>query len=63
MNDYPCDCDEMKWMMDSNEVFKKEDVGWVLVWIEFDRSSKGTNIEKLGVRFSHCLFCGKKINN
>jgi len=53
----------MEWMVDNNKVFKKEDGEWVLVWIELDRSSQGTNIEKFGVRFSHCLFCGNKINN
>lgn len=63
MSDYPCKCDEMEWMVDNNKVFKKEDGEWVLVWIELDRSPQGTNIEKFGVRFSHCLFCGNKINN
>jgi len=50
-------------MVDHNEVFKKEDGEWVLVWVELDRSPNGTNIERFGVRFRHCLFCGGKINN
>ena len=53
----------MKWMVDHNKVFEEEDGEWMLVWIELDRSPQGTNIEKFGVRFSHCLFCGGKINN
>ena len=62
MSDYPCICDEMKWMIDHNEVFKIENNDWMLVWMELDRSSeKKTNIEKFGVRFSHCMFCGRKI--
>jgi len=59
---YPCNCKGMKWMMDNNEVFKNESK-WMLTWIELDRDGKDTNIERFGVRFSHCLFCGKKINN
>jgi len=63
MNNYPCQCGGMRWMIDHNEVFKEEDGEWMLVWIELDRSPQGTNIEKFGVRFNHCLFCGGKINN
>lgn len=63
MNNYPCQCEGMKWMVDHNEVFKKEDGEWVLAWIELDRSPQGTNIERFGIRFSHCLFCGERINN
>lgn len=62
MIDYPCDCKEMEWMMDNNEVFKNENK-WMLTWIELDRDGKNTNIEEFGVRIHHCLFCGKKINN
>jgi len=53
----------MKWMIDNNKVFKKDDGNWMLTWMELDRDSKKTNIENFGVRFKHCLFCGKKINN
>ena len=63
MKEYPCVCEEMKWMVDNNRVFKKENGGWMLTWIELDRDVKGTNIENFGVRFKYCLFCGKKINN
>lgn len=59
---YPCNCEEMEWMMDNNEVFKNESK-WMLTWTELDRDGKDTNIERFGVRFKYCLFCGKKINN
>ena len=59
--DYPCDCEDMKWMVDNNKVFVKEKNIWVLSWIELDKTDKGTNIEKFGVKFDFCLFCGKKI--
>ena len=62
MSNYPCICEEMKWMIDNNKVFKKEDGDWILAWIELDRDGKNTNIENFGVRFKYCLFCGKKIN-
>lgn len=58
---YPCDCEDMMWMVDNNKVFKKENDRWVLHWIELDKHDKGTNIETFGVRFNNCLFCGKKI--
>lgn len=53
----------MKWMVDNNKVFKKENGSWMLIWIELDRNGKTINIENFGVRFEYCLFCGKKINN
>jgi hypothetical protein len=59
--DYPCDCPEMKWMIDRNDVFRKEEGHWILAWIELDKTDKGTNIERLGVKFHNCIFCGKKI--
>lgn len=58
--DYPCECDEMKWMVDNNKVFKYKDNGWMLTWIELDKSKKGVNIEKFGVRINYCMFCGNK---
>ncbi len=58
---YPCECEDMMWMVDNNKVFKKENDRWVLRWTELDKHDKGTNIETFGVRFSNCLFCGKKI--
>jgi hypothetical protein len=58
---YPCDCVDMKWMMDNNNVFRKESHNWILAWTELDSTDKGTNIEKFGVKFNYCLFCGKRI--
>ena len=58
---YPCDCQDMKWMVDNNDVFRKESGNWILAWIELDKNNKGTNIEKFGVKFKYCLFCGKRI--
>lgn len=63
MNNYPCQCNEMKWMIDNNKAFKKDGGNWMLTWMELDRDGKKTNIENFGVRFGYCLFCGKKINN
>lgn len=60
---YPCDCEDMRWMVDNNKVFKKEDGMWFLSWIELDRSVRNTQIERFGVKFDYCLFCGKKIKN
>jgi hypothetical protein len=58
---YPCDCADMKWMINNNKVFKKEDGQWILSWIELDKTGAGIYIEKFGVRFDHCMFCGRKI--
>lgn len=60
---YPCDCADMKWMIDNNKVFSQEDGEWILGWIELDKTKSGMNIERLGVRFNYCLFCGKRIGN
>jgi hypothetical protein len=60
-NKYPCDCPDMRWMIDNNKVFKEEDGKWILTWIELDKTKKGTNIERFGVKISYCLFCGKEI--
>ena len=58
----PCDCPSMKWMVDNNDVFRKEDCHWILSWVELtDKTKKGTNIERFGVKFDYCIFCGKKI--
>ncbi len=59
--DYPCWCPDMRWMVDNNEVFVEENGRWVLKWVELDKTDKGTNIETFGVKFNHCLFCGKRI--
>lgn len=58
---YPCSCPDMRWMLDNNKVFQKENGHWMLTWIELDKHEKGTNIEKFGVKISHCIFCGKEI--
>jgi hypothetical protein len=61
---YPCNCKDMKWMMDHNKVFKKSENRWLLTWIELDKEDKkGINIEQLGVVINHCIFCGNKISN
>lgn len=59
--EYPCNCPDMKYMMDNNDVFRKEDTHWILVWVELDKTDKGTNIERYGIKFHNCMFCGKKI--
>lgn len=59
---YPCDCKDMRWMVDHNKVFVEENGTWVLAWIELDKTEKGdTNIERFGIRIRYCNFCGKKI--
>lgn len=59
---YPCDCEDMRWMVDNNKVFKKEDGMWFLSWMELSGAGKDMHIERFGVKFDYCLFCGKKIN-
>ena len=59
---YPCQCADMKWMVDNNKVFINDDGLWLLSWLELDKVPNGTiNIEHFGVKFEYCLFCGKKI--
>jgi len=61
--EYPCNCKEMIWMMDNNQVFKKEESRWLLTWKELDKDkNKGVNIEQFGVVIYYCMFCGKKIS-
>jgi hypothetical protein len=61
LKDYLCNCIDMKWMQDNNKVFEYENGHWFLAWIELDKYNNGTNIERFGVKFNYCLFCGKKI--
>lgn len=61
--EYPCNCSGMKWMIDRNKVFQEQDGKWVLSWIELDKTKKGINIERFGVKFEYCMFCGKKIKD
>jgi len=48
-------------MIDHNAVFIKEDDHWILSWMGLDKTNKGTNIERFGVKFHNCMFCGRKI--
>jgi len=59
--EYPCNCEDMRWMIDNNKVFKKDEDIWVLSWIELDKTNSGVNVTPLGVKFKYCLFCGKGI--
>ena len=59
--DYPCNCVDMHWMIDNNKVFEENDGGWVLGWIELDKTKSGINLERFGVKFNYCLFCGKRL--
>jgi len=60
--EYPCDCEDMHWMVDHNKVFQNENGIWVLSWIELDKNKDGTvNIPIYGVKFNYCMFCGKGI--
>jgi len=62
--EYPCNCNDMRWMVNNNRVFKKADGRWLLTWIELDKENKrGINIENFGVVIHHCMFCGNKIKN
>jgi hypothetical protein len=63
-NKYPCDCDEMRFMIDNHELFMYDNHNeWFLTWIvkEFDEEKGVTNLPKLGVKFDYCMFCGKEI--
>jgi hypothetical protein len=52
----------MKWMVDNNKVFVKNNDVWFLAWIELDKTEKGEiNKENFGIRIRYCNFCGKKI--
>jgi len=64
MHKYPCKCQDMKWMVDHNTVFKHSDGRWMLTWVEFDKEKqKGINIDRFGVVVHYCMFCGNKIKN
>ncbi len=60
---YPCDCEDMKWMVDNNKVFQKENNKWLLVWKEIDRDAATTTINNYAVTINYCVFCGKRIGN
>jgi len=61
-NKYPCDCNDMIWMIHHEKVFKFEDGFWALSWMELDRTEKGeVNIGHFGVKIKHCPFCGKEL--
>jgi len=58
---YPCDCENSKFIMDNYDVIKDENNAWMLNWLELDKTNKGTNIQRLGIRVKYCMFCGKKL--
>jgi hypothetical protein len=63
-SNYPCNCENMVWMINNSDIFKFQDSAWVLHWIELDKGKDGTtSIERFGVRFQYCMFCGRSINN
>lgn len=58
---YPCACDDMKWLVDNNDVFVHIDGHWLVKWTEFDRVGIKSNIQVLSIRMYYCVFCGKKL--
>lgn len=60
--EYPCDCLDMKYVINNTNLIKKEDGHWIFTWIDgLDKTSKGTNIERFGMKFEYCPWCNKKI--
>jgi len=60
---YPCDCQDGKFIKDNYDVIKMENGAWMLNWLELDKTDKGTNIQRLGIRVKYCMFCGKELKN
>jgi len=60
---YPCDCPNMKWLMDNNKVFQLNEGRWMLTWVELDKEKSHTNVTPYGIAIYYCNFCGKKIKN
>jgi hypothetical protein len=58
---YPCDCEDMRFIIDNYDKFQYQEGHWLDVWKNLDKTEKGTNIETFGVKFYYCEFCGKKI--
>jgi len=60
-NDYPCNCDDMVFVINNLDLIEKMDNHWLIKWKELDRTAKGINIENLAIKFLYCPFCGNKI--
>lgn len=59
---YPCDCPDVKWLVDNYKLFIKDNDTWVISWMEIDKESKPNMIiQTFGIKFNFCMFCGKKI--
>lgn len=59
---YPCNCADMQWLVDNNDVFINRENHWMMKWTEFDRVGIKNNIQVFAIRIYYCVFCGKKIN-
>ena len=59
--EYPCNCDDMIFVINNLDLISKVDIHWVIKWKELDKTTNGINIENLAVKFSYCPFCGNKI--
>jgi hypothetical protein len=51
------------WSEDKGLQFKFDGVinRWVMMWVSLDKTNKGINIERFGVKFNYCMFCGKEV--
>lgn len=58
---YPCNCDDMKWLVDNYDVVIFKDGYWLLKWVEFDRVGIKSNIQTFSTRMRNCMFCGNTI--
>jgi hypothetical protein len=59
---YPCNCPDMKWIIDNYSVFQKQEGDWVLSWVEVDKERKdSTYLQRFGIKFDYCIFCGERI--
>lgn len=60
--EYPCTCNDMKWVIDNNKLFEYVDPYWLITWIELDKDDKGTNVQRFGLKLNYCPFCGKSLS-
>jgi hypothetical protein len=58
---YPCDCRDMKWIVDHHNRYSLIGDHWIETWKEIDRNKKETVIQNLGIKINYCPFCGKKV--
>lgn len=58
---YPCDCQDMKWVVDNHNKYSYMYNYWIDTWKEVDRNKRETVIETFGIKFNYCPFCGKKV--